>query len=165
QESRLLDTVRVEAGDLHPPPGVTPIVVQGRNQIPVVLHRLVERRLPVRPEQVLEERLAQVTVEPATVLVRGPQEVLDRARAIATQPLAVPVRAEAATGAETVTLRSVPLVQELEGRRVRVTPSTVLARLTLQPQQRLYELTDVAVQFLCPANFGLRPLFGDERAG
>ncbi|MCI0460258.1 MAG: hypothetical protein L0Z62_25175 [Gemmataceae bacterium] len=165
QESRLLDTVHVEAGDLHPPPGVTPIVVQGRNQIPVVLHRLVERRLPVRAEQAPEEQPAQVAVEPTTVPVRGPQEVLDRTRALATQPIAVPPPAEATTGAETITFRAVPLVQELEGRPVRVTPATVRARLTLQPRQRLYELTDVAVRFLCPANFGLRPLFGDERAG
>src|SRR5262249_18835908 len=67
QESPIPDTVRAEAGDLPPPAGVTPIVVQGRNQIAVILHRLVERRLPVRPEQAPEERPAQVSVEPATV--------------------------------------------------------------------------------------------------
>src|SRR6266511_4197863 len=47
-EGRYLDTVRVEAGDVHPPPGVTPLVVEGRNRIPVTVHRLVERQLPVR---------------------------------------------------------------------------------------------------------------------
>jgi hypothetical protein len=35
----------------------------------------------------------------------------------------------------------------------------------LQPQQKLYELTDVPVQFLCPANFSLRPLFSDNHPG
>src|SRR5262249_51656941 len=34
-----------------------------------------------------------------------------------------------------------------------------------QPQQRLYELAEVPVQFLCPASFPLKPLFGDERGG
>ena len=31
--------------------------------------------------------------------------------------------------------------------------------------RKQYELTDVPVQFLCPANFYLRPKFIDERAG
>src|SRR5207302_843668 len=54
EEARYLDTVRLEAADLHPPAGVTPLLVEGRNRIPVTLHRLVERRLPVRFEHPTE---------------------------------------------------------------------------------------------------------------
>jgi hypothetical protein len=164
-ESRYMDTVLVEASDLRPPPGVTAVVLQGRNRIPVVVHRLVERRLPVRLEHAAEDRIAQASIEPASVLVHGPQEVLERARTIPTQPVPLPPRAEPATTTEVLTTGPVPVVQELDGRAVRVTPSTVVARITLQPRQRLYELADVPVLFLCPAGFALRPLFGDERAG
>src|SRR5437879_4539203 len=48
EESRYLDTVRVDASDVHPPPGVIPLLLEGRNRIPVTLHRIVDRVLPVR---------------------------------------------------------------------------------------------------------------------
>src|SRR5438477_7613326 len=35
EESYYLDTVRVEASDVHPPAGVTPLVLDGHNRIPV----------------------------------------------------------------------------------------------------------------------------------
>jgi hypothetical protein len=165
EESRYLDTVRIEASDVHPPPGVTPLVLEGRNRIPVTLHHLVERRLPVRFEHAGEERLAQVAIEPASVLVRGPQEILDRARTISTQPNTRLPRSEPGFSPQAVNVEGVPLVQELEGRPVRPIPPAVAVHLTIQPRQKVYELTDVTVQFLCPANFPLRPLFSDERAG
>ena len=62
------DSVRVEPGDVPVPPGVTTYLVEGRNCVPVTVHRLVERRLPVRLETVGEARISQVKVEPASVL-------------------------------------------------------------------------------------------------
>ena len=56
------------------------------------------------------------------------------------------------------------LVHELDGRPIRPTPAEVTVRLTLQPRQKLYEVADVPVQFLCPANFPLRPQYVNERA-
>jgi hypothetical protein len=165
-ESRYSDTVLVEAADLHAPPGVTPVIVEGRNRIPVVLHRLVERRLRVRFDHALEERIGAVTLEPDTVRVRGPQEVLDRVRTISTQPYALPSRSEAGSASESMVVGPVPLAQEIDGRPVRVTPAAVTVRLTVQPRLKPYELTEVPVQFLCPPNFPLRPKFiGDGRAG
>jgi hypothetical protein len=164
EESRILDAVRIDASDIHAPPGVTVIVAEGRNRIPVTLLRLVERRLPVRFENAGDVRIAQAMLEPATVTVRGPQEILDKIRAVPTQPYTLPTRVEPIVNAEVITARSIPLVQELEGRRVQVTPASVSARLTLQPQQKIYELAEVPVHFLCPANFPLRPMFRDERA-
>jgi hypothetical protein len=164
-ESSVLDTVRVEAGDIHAPPGVTPLVAEGRNRIPVKIHRLIDRRLPVRLDYSGERHIAQVVFEPATVLVRGPQEALDRAGSIPTQPFALPRADEPASDPNVVTVPAVPLVQQLDGRRIRATPAKVALRVVLQPQQKLYELADVPVQFLCPADFRLRPLFSDESAG
>src|SRR5262245_24725913 len=68
---RYLDTIHVDVADVHAPPGVTPMFVEGRNRIPVTLYRLVERRLPVRVDSALEDRAGQITLEPAHVLVRG----------------------------------------------------------------------------------------------
>jgi hypothetical protein len=165
EESRFLDTVRIDAADIHPPAGVTPMVVEGRNRIPITLRRLVERPIPVRFESVSEIRISSSLAKPPMVLVRGPQDILDRVREIPTQTYAVNSRLVPAAGQEFVTVRGVSLVSEIEGHKVRATPSAVNVQIGFQPQQKVFELTDVPIQFLCPANFGLRPLFRDERAG
>jgi len=165
EESRFPDTVRIDAADIHPPAGVTPMVVEGRNRIPVTLRRLVERPMPVRFESISESRISATLVKPSTVLVRGPQDILDRVRAIPTQPYVVSSHLVPAAGQEYATLRGVSLMSELEGHKVRATPSTVNVQIAFQPQQKVFELTDVPIHFLCPANFALRPLFRDERAG
>jgi hypothetical protein len=162
-EPRYSDTVHVEPSDIHAPAGVSVVMVEGRNRIPVTLHRLVERRLPVRFEHGQEEPGTPVILEPATVLVRGPQEVLDRARSIPTQPSELPARPVNAPLTAAAVGR-VPLVQELEGRPVRVTPNRVTVRVP-PLNRKVYDLPDVPIHFLCPANFGLRPRFYDERMG
>jgi hypothetical protein len=162
-EPRYHDTVRIDAADIHPPPGVTPILVEGRNRVPVTLHRLVERRLPVRFDHAADDPIGPVVVEPSTVLVRGPQEVLDHIRALPTQPFVLPASPEG-TVAETVALGPVPLATEAEGMSVRATPETVTVRLTLPPKNKLYEI-EVPIHFLCPANFPRRPRFRNERDG
>lgn len=164
-EGRYVDTVRVEAGDIPVPSGVTPMVVEGRNHIPVTLYRLVERRLPVRFNHLLEDRIAETTIEPATVMVRGPKEILDRVHSLPTQPYGRAAGNDSLVSKETVSEALIPLVRELEGRPIRTTPPSVLVRFTLRPKQRIYELADVPVHFLCPPNFALRPQFADERAG
>jgi hypothetical protein len=159
-ESRYSDTVVIESTDVHTPPGVTPMVVEGRNRIPVTLHRLIEKQLPVRFESALDEVVGPLEIDPPSVLVRGPQEVLDRARAIPTQPSVLPQRP---TNSASRTMH-VAVVQELEGRAVQVSPGKVTIRLPAQAR-KTYELQDVPVHFLCPANFTLRPRFADERSG
>jgi hypothetical protein len=163
RESRYCDAVQLEAGDIHAPAGVTPLVPEGRNRIAFTLHRLVERRLPVRFDNIREMHGDQpVLLDPPTVLVQGPQDVLDRVRAIPTQPSELPQRPAAAPSAAAV--GQVPLVKELEGQAVRVIPSRVTVRVPAQ-SRKIYNLTDVPVQFLCPPNFPLRPKFIDERVG
>jgi hypothetical protein len=165
QETSYLDTVRIDASELHPPPGVRSILAEERNRIPVTLRRIAERRLPVRLDYAPEEPVAQITVEPATVLVRGPQEIIDRLRSLPTRPYIRSPRPEAASVHEFVMAGTVPLVDESEGRPIRVTPATVAVKVTLRPKQRPYELLDIPVQFLCPANFPLRASWEDERGG
>jgi hypothetical protein len=164
-ESRYSDTVVIEAGDIHPPAGVVCQVHEGRNRIIVIVNRLVEQRLPVRFESAGDATISQWTAEPAAVLVRGPQEILEKLTAIPSVPFALPSRAVPLTRPESLTLPYVSLVKELKGKSIRVSPAGVSVRLTVQPQQKIYELNDVPVQFLCPPNFVLRPMFSDERAG
>jgi hypothetical protein len=164
-EPRYVEAIRIESGDVHPPPGVQAVVVEGRNRIPVTLHRLVERRLPVRYEHAAEDGIGPVKIEPPSVLVRGPQEIFERERTIPTQVVPLPPRTEASVVKEEIVKVTLPLAQELGSRPIRATPASVQVQVTRRPQQKVYELNDVSIQFLCPPNFGLRPLFGDERAG
>jgi hypothetical protein len=161
-ESRYSDTVVVDSSDVHAPPGITVSMVEGRNRVPVTLHRLVERRLPVRFDHVGDEPPGTLMIEPATVLVRGPQEVLERARAVPTQPSELPTRPANALPSAAAVGR-VTLVQELEGRPVRVEPPRVTVRVPAQTR-KVYSLPDVPIRFLCPANFALRPAFYDDRS-
>jgi hypothetical protein len=165
QDSSYLDTVRVEPGDVHPPPGVTAMVMEGRNRIPVTLHRLVEQRLPVRFDFAQDDRVGQVVVEPATVLVRGPKEVLDRVRSVPTQHYCVPSRPDAAHTPQTLVLGPVPLASDLEKKPIQTTPCAVSVRVTLTPRRKTFDL-EVPVQFLTPSQFPWRPHFnGDGRDG
>src|SRR5205823_91027 len=61
------------------------------------------------------------------------------------------------------TREQVDLVTELEGRPIQTSPRNVQFRCKVAPKQKLYELTDVPVHFLCPVGFGLRPRFVDDR--
>ena len=79
-ESRYSDTVHIDASDVPAPPGVTPIVAEGRNRIPVTVRRMVTRPLPVRFDALQEDPAGPVVLDPPVVLVTGPQEVLDHVR-------------------------------------------------------------------------------------
>ncbi|HYT88763.1 MAG TPA: hypothetical protein VEL76_08655 [Gemmataceae bacterium] len=158
------DTIEIQDAAIPVPPGVMAVVTEGRNQIPVTLHRLSERHLPVRLEYAGEPRISQVKVEPATVLVRGPKAVLDRTRSLPTQPYVPPLSWE--TGAADGIMRGqASLVSELEGRPVQVSPGKVSIRFRIQSRQKIYDLTEVPIQFLCPPDCSWLPrLAADQSA-
>jgi hypothetical protein len=165
-ESRYSDTIRIQLKDLPLPAGVTAILPEDRNRVPVTLQRIIERELPVQFEPYADYRVVPNSITPPRVLVRGPQEILERTRAIATLPYSLPAGMSPPSAEEVLAVGPVALVRELEGRPIRVMPSAASARLTRQPSRRVYELTDVPVHFLCPANPSLKPQFiGDGRAG
>jgi hypothetical protein len=164
-EGRVLDTVRITTPDLRPPAGVRGQIAEGMNRVPVTLRRIVERRLPVRVDHGLHDRLLQCQAEPATVVVRGPQDVLDRTSAVPTRPF-IPPADQTGSGLREVVVRGTAhLVAEIEGKPIQATPATVAVRLTLRPVRKLYEV-QVPVHFLCPANYTLRPQWtrAEERA-
>lgn len=165
KDSRYVQDVRIDESAIQTPHGVTPLVVEGRNHVQVCLRRLAERRLPVHFTPMPEDFAGQVVIEPPSVLVRGPKEILDRTRVISTQPFNMP-DIDAALEEDSFTAGAVPLIRELEGRPIQSTPAAVKVLLSLKPGQKLYELTDVPVEFLCPAKFSWRAQFtGGENAG
>jgi hypothetical protein len=163
KESRYSDTVHIDASQVPAPPGVTPIVTEGRNRISVTVRRMVTRALPVRFDALQEEPSGPVVIDPAVVQVTGPQEVLDHIRAIATMPSELPMR-PANAPATSAAVGRVALVQELEGRPIRTEPSKVTVKAPPQLRKE-YVLTDVPIHFLCPADFTLRPEFFNDRDG
>jgi len=165
-EGRILDTIRVAASDLHPPGGVRAQISEGMNRVPVTLRRMVERRLPVRVDHGLHDRLLQCQVEPATVVVRGPQDVLDKTSAMPTRPFVPPADEPGSALKEVVVRGAAHLVTEIDGRPVQSTPETVAVRLTLRPMRKVYEV-QVPIHFLTPSNCAFRPQWthADERSG
>lgn len=162
-ENRYSDTVHIDASDVPAPPGVTPIVAEGRNRIPVTVRRMATRPLPVRFDGLQEDPAGPVVLDPPVVLVTGPQEVLDHVRTIPTLPSELPMRpANAPPTAAAV--GQVALVAELDGQPIQAVPSKVTVKAPPQLHKE-YVLPDVPIHFLCPANFTYRPDFFDDRSG
>jgi hypothetical protein len=164
KDSTYRDTVRVEAEAVPTPPGVQAVVPEGRNVIPVTLQRLVERHLPVHLDYAGDLRISSIKMEPATVVVRGPKELLDRARHISTQPYTLPPP-QSEISSELVARGQVSLVTEIDGHAVQCVPDSVSLRLRAHPRQKTYELTDIPIHFLCPPDFRWRARFASPAAG
>jgi hypothetical protein len=158
------DVARVSIADITVPPGVTVELAEDNASIPVTIHRLAERTLPVRLEVTGEVRVSQVKLEPATVTVRGPQAVLDRASFISTKPCGLQATTDG-TSSEPLVREQVELVAELEGRAIQTSPRSVQLRCKVAPKQRIYEVRDVPVHFLSPVGFPFRARFLDDRPG
>jgi len=164
-DSSYRDVVRVEAANIPVPPGVVAVLPEQGNTIPYTVHRLVERHLPVHLEYVGDARLSQVKLDPPTVVVRGPKDIVDRMWAINTQACALTASPETIDGKEPVVQGQVSLVAESEGRPLQTTPKSVSFSCRIRPRQRVYELTEIPVQFLCPPNCAWRPRFATPAAG
>ncbi|MFO0964464.1 MAG: YbbR-like domain-containing protein [Gemmataceae bacterium] len=155
------ESIRVDPTHIEAPPGVHIDLDENSRSCRINLQRMSERVLPVRLEYAGELKVSQIKVEPATVQVRGPQEVLDKAVAISTQPCAL----EPPSGADPLVRGKVALVSEIDGRPVSVNPKQVNFRCAVVAKQKAYEVTDVPVLFLCPPEFPYRPRFADDKAG
>jgi hypothetical protein len=157
KESTITDVVHLEGAGLNMPPGVLVEWFDPNLTLPITVHRLTERALPVRLEYTGEVRVSQIKLEPSTVLVRGPKSVLDRAQSIATLPFefTTPTDEEA----KEPTKESVALVGELGGRPVQVTPGQVDFRAKVQPRKRVREIVDVPIRFAIPDRYPWQPRF------
>jgi hypothetical protein len=156
------ENVHIEASNLDVPPGVITDLADEHSSLAVTVHRLAERQLPVKFDFTGEVRVTQVETEPATVLVRGPKQILDNAQAIQTQAYALTVSSP--PHPDGLVRGQVALVTELEGRAISVTPRVVNFRCKVQPRKKIYELAEVSVQFLCPPHFPWRARFLEDKA-
>jgi hypothetical protein len=162
-ETTFCENVRIEASHLGVPAGILTDLADDRCSIPVTVQRLSERQLPVKFDFTGDVRVTQTKIEPATVLVRGPKQILDHLQAIQTQPYALTVPSEG--NADGLVRGQAALVSELDGRAVLSTPRVISFKCKVQPRQKIYELAEVPVQFLCPPQFPWRARFADEKAG
>jgi hypothetical protein len=159
-QARFTDMLHIDAARLIVPPGVTAVIADERSLVPVTMHKMVERRLPVRFDSAGDDRLHAASIEPATVLVRGPQRVLDRTRDVPTQPCPCSTIPDQTDEVDRAGL-TLPLVQELEGRPITVSPGQVTVHLVPVPREQRVTV-DAPVGFLCPPGFALRPVFSGE---
>jgi hypothetical protein len=163
-DSSYRDVVRVDADSIPVPTGVAAVLSEQGNTIGYAVHRLVERHLPVRLEYAGDARVTQVKLEPATVAVRGPKSIVDRLWTISTQACVVAASPETLDAKEQVVQGQVSLVAECEGRPIQTTPKSVNFTCRVKPRQKVYELSEVPVQFLCPPSFPWRPRFPTPQA-
>jgi hypothetical protein len=159
------DVVQIDPGNVPVPPGVTAVIGAGTNSVSYSLYRMTERLLPVQLDYSGEMRISDINIEPATVTVRGPKEVLDRARTIATQPYTMPVAPEIKKNGEALIQGQASLVRELEGRTIQTTPTNISFRFKAHPRKRTYAIKSVPIRFLCPPNFAWMPHFADGKPG
>jgi hypothetical protein len=155
------DSVRVDAAQLPAPPGVTAELDEESRLITFTVQRLVERTLPVKLDYTGDARVTQIKLEPSTVQVRGPKNLLDRAEMLATLPHAFTALPDDI--ADPFVKGQISMTTELEGRPVQVTPAQIAFRCKVAPRKKIYELHDVPVHLLCPTQFPWRPRFTDDR--
>ena len=162
-EQKFGDNVVISESDIPVPQGVRARLVDSKNKIPVTVYRMGEKLIPVRLESGMEgSALSQILIEPSSVLVKGPIEILERTKSMPTHFTAIPFAPMAFQNNVLQSVR-VALVEELEGKPVRVLPAKVLIRSIPIPK-KTYELSDVSIRFLCPSNFAFKPRFTDERS-
>lgn len=161
KESSFCDLVSIEGAKLSLPPGIMVEWHTANLSIPVTVHRLVERTLPVKLDFTGDVRISNVKIEPATVTVRGPKAVLDRAQAISTLPFELSVPAEE-DPKETHAREGVDVATELDGRAVQVTPSQVHVKCKVMPRKKIYEVTDLPIRFAIPDRYPWQARFAES---
>ena len=68
-ENSYSDVAHISAADIAVPPGVTVDLADDNASIPVTVHRVIERLLPVRLDVTGDVSVSQVKIEPTTVTV------------------------------------------------------------------------------------------------
>ncbi|MER3415519.1 MAG: hypothetical protein C4297_04800 [Gemmataceae bacterium] len=164
-ENRITLTVTLDPRELQVPAGVRAVVAERDSRINVVLRRVMEKALPVRLQHTAGDRLDEVLIEPASVLVRGPAEIVEILEDIPTRVLAVPAAPQLDEPFRVTHPVRVPVLREIRGATLDVQPTYVAVRYTVRPRLKVYELKEIPVHFLLPAGFPYRPLFRNERDG
>jgi hypothetical protein len=161
KESTFNDTANLEAAKINLPPGIMMEWNDANLSVPVTVHRIVERVLPVKLDFTGDVRISDVVIEPASVTVRGPKSVLDRTQALSTLPFVLSVPAGEEPKASQAR-DNLDLASELDGRAVQVTPSQVHLKCKVMPLKRIFEIADVPVRFAIPDQYPWLPRFAEK---
>ncbi len=162
-EATYLANLRVTPDLIPVPPGVAVEWVDENAAIPITVNRISERPVPVKLETTSDMRVSQVKIEPTTVMVRGPKILVDRLTYLPTQPLSPQVNMDPESTSEMNLREQVSVVAEVEGRALFVNPRVVQVRCVATPKMKVYELSELPVLFLAPANFPYKPRFESEK--
>jgi hypothetical protein len=175
QDSDYLETLQLDLDSLSGslPLGVHAEITPSEGRVPVTLIRITEKQLDLKHSVTITaarfELDGPISIQPPTVKVKGPKRVLDQVTQIVLdpwQPTPPPGFDSMIENAiEVGGPQRIPNKIGREGTKVEITPESADLRVKIKPALRVYELTDVPVHFLCPANFPYRPLFGTERHG
>ncbi len=168
QDNRLANMqipLRVDLVGLSLPTGVQAVIPEFKSRLQVGIRRIIQKRMPVRLQFSSEQALDRIIIEPNTVLVRGPKEVLDLENSIQTQLYIPRNDLKSDQGDQFVNPFTLGLVNKMGGLPIKTDPSTVRVSLVIKSPQKVHELKDVPVNFLCPHNFPYRPRFTTEQSG
>lgn len=162
-EPACTEVVHVDPAQVPAPPGIHVELADDARAIRLNLTRMAERILPIRLEHTGEVKVSQVKIEPSTVLVRGPQAVVEKVAAIGTQPYAL--EAPSDEKADPTVRGKASLATEIDGQHIFTSLKQVTFRCNVHAKHKVYEVTDIPVLFLCPPEFPYRPRFAQDKAG
>ncbi|MFT3879244.1 MAG: YbbR-like domain-containing protein [Gemmatales bacterium] len=167
QDNDYQDVVQFESNSLTLPLGVHADINPVEGRLQVKLRRMMEKTVTLQPMVTTgsaQYEVDNIRLEPATVKVFGPKSILEQTSQLLLDnwqprlPTGLTMTEEEVTG-------SVRLPDKIKQESVRIVPDRVEIRARLKPALRVYEINDVPIAFLCPANFPYRPLFTADRHG
>lgn len=161
KESMFTDVANLEGAKLSLPPGIAVDWHEPNLSIPITVHRIVERSLPVKLDFTGDVRISNVKIEPATVTVRGPKVAVDRAQAISTLPFEFTAPTEEEPK-EFLVREGLDLTSELDGRAVQATPRQVHLKCKVMPRKKIYEVTDLPIRFAIPDRYPWQARFAES---
>lgn len=167
QDNEYQEVVQFESSALTLPLGVHADINPVEGRLQVKLRRMMERTIQLQPMVITgtaQYEVDNIRLEPSTVKVFGPKSVLEQMTQLVLDPWQPRLPAGLTMTEEEVS-GSVRLPDKIKQEPVRTVPDRVEIRARLKPALRVYEVNDVSISFLCPANFPYRPVFTAERHG
>lgn len=167
QDNEYQDTIQFDSSSLTLPLGVHADINPVEGRLQVKLRRMMEKTVQLQAMVTTgsaQYEVDNIRVEPATVKVYGPKSVLEQMTQLVLDPWQPRLPGGLTMTEEEVT-GSVRLPNKIKQEMVKLTPDHVELRARLKPALRVYEINDVPISFMCPANFPYRPQFTAERNG
>lgn len=167
QDNDYQEMIQFDSSELTLPLGVHADINPMEGRLLVKLRRMMERTLPIQQSVTTgsaQYEVDNIRVEPPTVKVFGPKSTLEQMTQLVLDPWQPRLPSGLSLTEEEVG-GIIYMPSKIKQDLVKITPERVDIRARLKPALRVYELTDVPIAFLCPANFPYRPHFTADRHG